>query len=260
MLFDNCTFKRNQAHNGSAVDLAPSMFFKLVTGYTIDPIFNNCRFFENFIFVNRFQFQKTASIGTIYGSFYNIHFNGSNCFENNTGTPVYIVNGVVNFTNSNASFINNTGLQGGAVALIGSSLMIVGPNSYQFVNNTTGQKGGAIYVLLTDSTDFITSRSCFIQYLDIGSIPLSINWKSNITFIGNKAVDDAAGHAIYATSLHPCQVINNGTLHKPKYTLLTNISQIFTIRGISFDDDPRHPQIATDGSLFHTAKDKKISQ
>ena len=257
MLFDNCTFKRNQAHIGSAVDLAPSMFFKLVTGFTINPIFKNCQFFENIIFVNESQFQKTAGIGTIYGSFYNIRFIGSNCFENNKGTPVYMVNGVANFTNSNASFINNTGLQGGAVSLIGSSLMIVGPNSYNFVNNTAAHKGGAIYVLLTDSTDFITSRSCFIQYIDTDSVPLSVNWKSNITFIGNKAVDDAAGHAIYTTSLHPCQVINNGTLHKPKYTLLNNISEIFAIRKISFDDDPWRPQIATDGAVFHTAAGKR---
>lgn len=257
MVFDNCTFKCNQAHIGSAVDLAPSMFFKLVTGFTIDPIFKNCRFLENIIFVNKSQFQKTTGIGTIYGSFYNIHFDGSNCFENNKGTPVYLVNGVANFTNSNTSFINNTSLQGGAIALIGSSLMIVGPNRYKFVNNTAAHKGGAIYVLLTDSTDFITSRSCFIQYMDTDSVPLSINWKSNITFIGNKAVDDAAGHAIYATSLHPCQVINNGTLRKPKYTLLTNISDIFTIRGISFDGDPRRPQIATDGALFNIAAGKR---
>ena len=155
MLFDNCTFKSNKAHIGSAVDLAPSMFLKLVTGYTIDPTFSNCQFLENIVMGNKSQFQKTASIGTIYGSLYNIHFNGSNYFENNKGTPVYIVNGVANFTNSNASFINNTGLEGGAMALIGSSLMTVGPNSYEFVNNTAANKGGAIYILLTDSTDFI---------------------------------------------------------------------------------------------------------
>ena len=256
MFFDNCAFKSNEAHIGSAIYLAPSMFFKLVTGYTIAPTFKNCQFLENFVFVNKSQSQNTASIGTIYASFYNIHFNGSNRFENNKGTPVYLVNGVANFTNSNVSFINNTGLQGGAVSLIGSSMMFVGPNSYEFINNTAAHKGGAIYILLTDSTDFITSRSCFIQYFDAGSIPLSINWKANITFIGNKAVDDRAGHAIYATSLHQCQVINNGTLRKPKYTLLTNISEVFTIRGISFDDDldPHRPQIATDGNVFHTSR------
>jgi hypothetical protein len=40
---------------------------------------------------------------------------------------LYIVNAVINFQKSSASFVNSTGLQGGAIALIGSATVIVGP-------------------------------------------------------------------------------------------------------------------------------------
>ena len=232
-------------------------FIKLATGYTITPIFKDCLFFHNFVYVNRSNsqlIQKTPGIGTIYASLYDVQFKGYNLFENNTGTAVYIINGIIDCRNSNMSFVNNTGLQGGAVALIGSSTITVGPNNYEFINNTAIHQGGAIYIVLTDITDFITSRSCFIQYYDNHSSILSINWKANITFIGNKAIDDTAGNAIYSTSFHPCQVINNGTAKQPNYKVIENISEVFTVRGINFDDDALRPQIATDGALFNISR------
>ena len=254
MLFDNCTFNSNCAHIGSAVNLIPSVFVKISTGYRVVATFNHCHFLKNSVFISSSKSQEnqtTAGIGTIYASEHDIHFNGSNLFESNNGTAVYIVNGVINCVNSSMSFINNTGLQGGAVALIGSSLITVGPNKYEFINNKALYQGGAIYVLLTDTIDFIISRSCFIQY-DIDKIS-AVPWNANITFIGNKAIDDTAGHAIYATSLHPCQIINNGTHYRPKF-LLINITKVFHARGITFDDDPSYPQIGTDGALFNSTK------
>ena len=256
VIFDNCTFQRNGAHIGSAVSMTPDMFLKRTTGYSITPEFNNCLFSKNSIVVSQPRSQvtqKTPGIGTIYVSLYNLHFYGSNRFEHNLGTALYIVNGLVNCTCSKMKFIGNTGIHGGAIALVGSSTMIVGPNTYEFINNTAIHQGGAIYVSLTDSTDFISSSSCFIQYHDADSPILSINWKANITFTGNHALDDTAGHAIHATSLHPCQVVNNGTEKKSRY-ILVNISEIFAIRGISFDDDPLRPQVGTDGALFHTSR------
>lgn len=257
MLFDRCTFDKNQAHIGSAIEIPPSMFVKLTIGYTITPIFKDCNFTNNVVYVNHSNSQltqKTPGFGTIYASLNNINFSGHNRFENNTGTGVYMINGLVDCSNSSMTFINNTGLQGGALALIGSSAMIVGPNNYKFINNTSIHQGGAIYVLLTDITDFITSRSCFIQYYDKHGPILSANWKANIMFVGNKAYNNTAGNAIYATSLHPCQVINKGNITEPEYEVIKNISEVFTVRGIKFDDDQSCPQIATDGALFHTSR------
>ena len=258
MLFDNSTFTSNRAHIGSAVNLIPSVFVKTSRGYRVIATFNHCRFLKNSVFISSSKSQgnqTTPGIGTIYASEHDIHFNGSNLFESNNGTAVYIVNGVINCVNSSMTFINNIGLQGGAVALIGSSMITVGPSKYEFINNTALYQGGAIYVLLTDSIDFIVSRSCFIKY-DTDKIS-AVPWNANITFIGNKAIDDTAGHSIYATSLHPCQVINNGTKNQPEYVLV-NTSEVFKIRGITINDGTMHNQIRTDGALFHISKNPPL--
>ena len=254
MLFHTCSFKKNEAHIGSAVAMTPNLFLKLSSGYIVLPVFQDCEFIQNSAVIKQTQSygcQYKEGVGTVYASYYDIHFQGYNVFQNNWGSSIYTVNGVVNFTKSSASFISNTGLQGGAIALIGSSTMIVGPNNYEFIDNTALYQGGAVFVLLMDNTDFTISKSCFIQYVDNNSAFLSSEWKSNITFIGNKVEDGTAGHAIYATSLHPCQVINYGTSERPDYKLV-NISQIFTIRRVKFDNDTAlQPQIATEGALLN---------
>ena len=54
-------------------------------------------------------------------------------------------------------------------------------------------------------------------------------WNANITFVGNRAKGSIpAGHAIYASSLHPCQVVNNGTEKQPHYRLMKT-SDVFTM-------------------------------
>ena len=254
MLFDNCTFKQNEAHTGSAVSMTPDLFLKQSSTYVAIPTFQNCQFLNNNVSDKYFQSHVTQTIpgiGTVYASLYNIDFHGYNIFLNNLGSAMHIVNGIVNFQNSSVSFINNTGLQGGAVALIGSSTMIVGPNSYEFIGNKATFQGGAVYVSLNDITDFTVSKSCFIQYTDNDSVISSIEWDANITFWGNKAKDGTAGHAIFASSLHPCQFINNATKGHSDYKTV-NTSTIFTIRGVTFDDSVAlQPQIATDGALLN---------
>ena len=127
-------------------------------------------------------------------------------------------------------------------------MMIVGPqNTYTFVNNSATHQGGAVFVEMIDNIDFTFSRSYFIQYVENNSVVLSNDWNTNITFIGNKVKYSVADHAIYATS---CQVAIDGSECQPNYTLV-NISEVFTIRGVTFDSNTRlQPQIATDGAKF----------
>jgi hypothetical protein len=256
VLFDNCTFERNTAHIGSAVDITPNIFLKVLNGFMVVPIFANCRFLNNFVTVNGSQsVQVTAGVGTIYASRSEIRFQGNNHFVSNRGSAVYMVNGIVNFQDSDAIFTSNSGLHGGAVALIGSATIIIGSNNYEFINNTASYQGGAVYAYLIDSTDFITSRSCFIQYKsENNAFSTNNKWNANVTFVGNRAKDNSSGHAIYATSLHPCQVTINGTLSRHNYTL-TNISEVFKIQGVRFDNNQTlQPQISTDGAQLHQSK------
>ena len=78
-----------------------------------------------------------------------------------------------------------------------------------------------------------------------------------INFIGNRAKGNTSGHAIYATSVHCCEVVSNSTNgYNQEYNdILVDSSEVFTIRGIKFDDDPLlQPQIATDGALLNSSK------
>ena len=250
--FDRCIFESNVAYMGSAILLAPSTLFRLSSGLPVTPVIRNSQFSSNTIRIYHLyhhENEETYGFGTIYVSSYSIQFEGCNHFQNNWGTSLYIVNGVIDFHKSNASFSNNSGLQGGAVALIGST-MILGPNSYKFVNNSAVYQGGAIYVLVADKTDFTTSR-CFLQYRDNDKILLR-DWNSVIIFKGNKASGEEKGHSIHATSLHPCRIINNyenSSLYY-EYSVL-NFTQVFTERGnnITFEDDDGR-QIATDGAIL----------
>ena len=242
-----CKFRLNRAHVGSAVDISAKYLWSL---------FTNCEFIENNILVSQLNYkvkQLSYGLGTIFADKQEIHFEGMTIFHNNFGSAIYVIDSRVNFTESSVSFVNNTGISGGAVVLIGESVIIVGSYDYEFINNTAFYQGGAVYVQLIDGFGFMNEKSkqCFIQYNKYVDRQLSLSWNASILFSGNKAVDDVAGHSIYATSLHPCQVIANGTKDDVNYEVIKNISDVFTARGIRFHDD--NQQIATDGDLFHTS-------
>ena len=251
--FESCKFKKNEAHIGSAVDLIPSNFVKLSAGEIPVPVFRNCTFLENFVYYNNDSrnTQRATGIGTLYASLYDVKFEQVNRFENNSGTGVYMVNGVADFSNSSAIFRNNRGIRGGAIALIGASAMIVGTHrDYKFEKNQAHFQGGAIYVLMINNHDFTVSRSCFIQYFDGSSFKNTRDWNTNIIFTENKA---QVGHAIFATSLHPCQAINNNTEEDEgnPFFVTVKTSDVFAVRGISINER----QIATEGAqLYYNRK------
>lgn len=254
ILFDNCTLQANQAHLGSAIAMIPNYFLRLFKGYTANPVFHNCQFLGNDVFSNHSESSTHthsyihtayAGIGTIYSDNYDIHFQGYNRFEDNWGSAVYTTNSIVDLQNSSVNFVNNTGLQGGALALIGSSVMFVGPNNnYSFVKNTAIYEGGAIYVAMTISAEFISPGSCFIQYHGT-----KVSNNISITFKGNIAKDGTASHAIYATSIRPCQILND----KEKQLKVISTSILLNVKGIMFDR-PAKTQVATDGATLQSTK------
>ena len=123
------------------------------------PKFLDCNFSRNSVFVKSSFEHRIGGIGTIYTSFYDVHFEGRNIFHSNEGTPIHAVNAIINFTNSDMYFFKNRGINGGALGLIGSSIAIFGPRSCNFSYNVALYQGGAVYVSLIDSTDFLSSRT-----------------------------------------------------------------------------------------------------
>ena len=196
---ENCTFKSNKAHTGSAVDITPNVFQRLAMIKSfITPVFKNCLFISNSVQVNYWaknrHHQVTYGIGTLYVSLYNVKFEGYNCFKNNIGTAIHIVNGNIDMSRSSATFYKNRGIQGGAIALIGQSSIIVGPNkTYNFENNTAYVNGGGLYVQLDDNHDITASKSCFIQYIDADghTTTPARDWTAAIEFRQNRAIAGA---------------------------------------------------------------------
>ena len=245
LIFVNCTFIENKAHIGTALVLTPDIFDRLTDGFLLVPNFTNCQFISNV----HIQSKTAFSTGTLYSSQYSIKFAGHTMFYNNSGTALYIVNAFANFSDGNATFLSNRGIRGGALAMIGKSSLLVGrKGSYSFIDNTAMDRGGAIYVLMSDRLDYTLSKSCFMDCIRRKNSTIS-EWDTiNITFSGNRA-SAGKGHAIFATSLYPCQVINNGTTNKSDIVVI-NISDVFSIRNIKFDDNPK-PQVATEGGSLH---------
>ena len=251
---EKCTFEGNRAHTGSAIDITPNVFqrLSLIRGTLTTPVFKDCTFQKNSVTLNsreeRLPNQTTYGIGTVYISLYNVKFEGCNRFEYNIGTAIHIVSGNIDMSQSSIHFLNNSGIQGGAIALIGQSSMIVGPNkSYKFINNTAYGKGGGLYVQLDDNHDITASKSCFIQYFDADkntTVTPAGDWTARITFEGNRA-KAGTGHTIFATSLYPCQSINTGTLDQPKFRSI-GPSEVFKMRGIKIELEDA--QVATEGA------------
>ena len=255
---EECTFESNSAHTGSAIDITPNVFQRFTNGIRTTPVFRDCQFLRNTIKVNyqTGHVQTTYGIGTLYVSLYSIVLEGYNTFENNLGTAIHVVNGKINMSQSDVRFFNNYGNQGGAMALIGEASVVFGSNkSYSFVNNTALGKGGGLYAQAVDNHDVTASKTCFIQYSQ-GSAHIlpARDWTANIVFAGNIA-RGGTGHAIFATSLYPCQTINIGTRKELELKTI-DASVVFSERRIVVKENPdlEGHQIATEGARFHLTK------
>ena len=249
LIFEHCTWQGNYARTGAAVDITPDIFERLNGGYRPLPTFRDCVFIGNLVsttssFGNEQQYDFGSSV--LYSSLYNIKFESSAVFANNTGTAVFVVNAVVDFMESNATFIGNRGIQGGGVVLIGSSVMYIGPHNYSFINNVVTDKGGAIYSYLVDTHDFVVSRSCFLNYFDENfdfAIPSQF-WKARVLFEGNVALS-GYGNDIFVTSLLPCQVVSiNNSIE------LLDLTDVFQPPGMIFRHGNAGFSISTDGARF----------
>ena len=67
---------------------------------------------------------------------------------------------------SDVYFANNTGYDGGAMVLIGQFKIEAGVNnSFYFLSNSASWRGGAIMFFSYSNQDFISSKSCFIEFM-----------------------------------------------------------------------------------------------
>ena len=216
--FCKCNWTKNEAHYGSAVDALVS---KGMGELILSTIFRNCSFDANRI--KPVRSNNSLSLfgqGTVCVINFRVTFAERTSFFKNRGTPIFLSSSYADFTpNSHTQFLNNSGLNGGGVSILGpSAIRAMDGSRFNFTDNTAYFKGGAIYYRSTVGHDYLTSRHCFIQYFN-----QSLNSKRpSFTFMDNTAgfaynKNDSLGKSIYATTLVPCNKICNHYYTGSKY-------------------------------------------
>ena len=231
-----CIWRNNVARVGSAVDL--SSYHDVPEGQLVIPVFDNCSYFSN---NNSYTdtVVKALGLGTIHSDGIPFVFLGDNYFIGNNGTALAATDVIVDFReNATAKFIGNRGLRGGAIALFGSTVLRVYPNTkLLFVGNKAADKGGAIYSVSVGLRDVVNSRKCFIRYHNYVVGPR--RWKTNFTFINNTSPNP--GHAIYCTTLIPCSWGNSSIVTTPEV-----LRRTLRWRKVFKYDNDNNDTIATD--------------
>ena len=223
--YKNCVWKDNTATMGSAIAVAtqPSVNGRQdLTGsklYVI--VLEDCIVTNNPIVLT--EDRQVIGQGAIYSYSLPVIFRGVVNVEFNNNTAMVIENAVIHVF-GNVTFRNNTGGQGGAMGLYGTSTIMLMPHSQlNFFNNSAHERGGAIFVkdsgppVVAFNTTELATRDCFIAYNDSFSLEKVNEWQTKIIFKDNKVSASGGGNSVYASTLQGCRQdgqprINNKSL------------------------------------------------
>ena len=155
-------------------------FLQNVTMYN-----NSCSWSQNNFNSNKSNTLQPSAVHAEFVS--SLVLNNVSIANNNaTGLLAYRTVIILN-SNSTSVFHNNTGIDGGGLAMYGESYLMFEENSLlNFTNNSATQKGGAIFV----NTQLTNYSPCFYQYSE-GTLPQS----TKATFFDNNA--KIAGTVLY---------------------------------------------------------------
>ena len=212
----NCQWINNEATMGSAIGLASSPSINglgdtsgrgPLLSYKVD--LKDCNISGNAIILS--EDKKVIGQGTIYSYSVPVIFWGVVNIESNSDTAMVIENAVLRVF-GDVTFRNNTGGQGGALGLYGTSVIMLMPGSrLTFANNTASEQGGALYVkdpgppVMAFDTTELKTRSCFIDYNDSGSVDNVSRWETEVFFVGNKVLTPGGGNSVFSSTLSGCR-------------------------------------------------------
>ena len=218
--FIGCRWESNTAHYGTAVNIEPPIWNTPSTGLLPVPVFQNCTFISNRVIDEEKSVvnctncvQSKGGKGAFLVTGYNIQFKGTMHFEGNNGSAMYMVSSIIEFAaGADVHFVDNNGYEGGAIALIAFSSILVSRNcTFTFTNNSAVLRGGAIFSQSVDNYDYASSRRCFIQFNE--NVNSKKYEKTNVIFsftenwIGSKSEvkrDNQYGSSIFASTVHSC--------------------------------------------------------
>lgn len=216
VIYRHSTWTKNSAFFGSAMSFLPNSLEIYDEGNLPSPVLDNCtiRFNINTYkeeIQNSHYWQHSLGVGTVYCSSHSISVKSVTNFINNGDTAVYLSGCKLAIQmDSVIRFVGNTGLSGGAIYLLGNSIIKAYLGSIlEFINNTATHEGGAIFYKSIDKHEYDYSFSCFIEAIESGNSSMTKN--NNVTFFfhNNRAglgnILSGLGHSIYASSLVPCR-------------------------------------------------------
>ena len=206
LLVSDSTFDRNVAQLGSAV--FGTLYPIFSEGFIAPLNFSSCYFLSNHVSNRLYEKNRNdllrshpAGMGAVYVNELPTTFSNLAHFSTNHGSALAVVGTSVNFSGTHAFFHNNSGSSGGALALLGASSILTGPNTKMtFFDNSASIHGGAVYNRYISKEDLTSSVNCFFRYIDPFISPF--NWSAEFMFYGNVATK--LGNSIYSTAALPC--------------------------------------------------------
>ena len=208
--FNKCTFEENSGAIGAAVVIGPNALHHIFDGSAAVATFSSCTFKRNKL-VESERFQNVANDDLSHHELESsivdvdsmqIVFVTYVSFVDNIGTALVANSGLIGvLENTEVVFVNNTATNGGAMALLGFSVLELHPGSQvTFESNTAHEFGGAIYATSPHQSEFIFSHRCFITFS--GEYPNNPDkWNTTLIFTNNSA---EYGSAIFTDSVLPC--------------------------------------------------------
>ena len=236
----NCTFDRNIGVLGSAVYLV------LVHMECTDS-----NFIGNTWCSSEGGCRDMIGQGSIYCSQSELTFRENNGLKNNENSAIVLDTSHV-IIHDYLTFVNNSGFNGGAVAMYGHSLLRLTSHSrVDFINNSASDKGGAIYfdgagppIIPFNSTDFIlNNHSCLIILGDHDTDNKEPdNFPVKVNFVSNDA-SFSAGNAIFARSVAGCRRwgdprYSNTVLREKMFNYSLNKEPAIATSPIEIETDP----------------------
>ena len=204
-----CNWTQNSAILGAAMKISPHLYGSDFADASINFVIG-----DNFISSNELR-SSTAVRGraTVHVETCKVKFLNVNTFENNSGSALYMDSSEAKFLDgSHVTFSENSGFQGGAIAMTGYSALKFGDNSrFLFENNQAQDGGGAIFQLTISSRVVQIAKTCFIQYSGdkqkmVKDYNTSFIFKNNSGTPRGRQSEQLSrfGHSILFTSIYPC--------------------------------------------------------
>ena len=203
-------FTGNVARLGAALHV--SRFAMILDGNIINVVISDCNFDSNAVnfikYLREYGGNKTDAyqpgLGAVYINQVPVAFQTRVCFTSNSGSAIAAVGASLDFSDCFATFKDNLGMNGGAIALLGLAWLRINDNtSMKFWGNVATVDGGAIYNKYVERENLITYVNCFIRHAKYYSVKPS-DWKATFEFGYNYDLNKGRLSAIYSTSILPC--------------------------------------------------------